>query len=227
MSTHNTGETIAVLERNPCEPHLVGVVLAGGKSSRLGRDKALLRFGGEVDLLTRTVDLLRGMVDSVIVVGRSHPGGIGIADLASGLGPVGGITTALTHAAGAACLMLSCDLPFMRREVLVRLVAAYRRRPSGKTVCLYRRKVDGREESLVAVYGSETLAAFRRCMEEGLLKVGSVIPEAEKFHLDYDEADARAFFNINRPADLEEARRIVAARSGEGGPPPPTLPTGE
>lgn len=214
MPAHNTGETIAVLERNPCEPRLVGVVLAGGKSSRLGRDKALLRFGGEGDLLTRTLELLRGMVDSVIVVGRPHPGGIGIADLAPGLGPVGGITTALTHAAGAACLALSCDLPFMNREILARLVAAYRRRPSGKIAFLYRRASDGREESLVAVYGPETLSAFRRCMDEGLLKVGRVVPEEEKFYLDYDEADAQAFFNINRPADLEEARRIIAAQQG-------------
>ena len=227
MPDCHAGGDNAASERNASGLRLVGVVLAGGKSSRLGRDKALLRLGNAGDLLTRTVELLRGVADSVIVVGRSYPDGIGIVDLAPGLGPVGGITTALTHAAGAACLALSCDLPFMTREVLVRLVAAYRRRPAGKSVCLYRRASDGREESLVAVYGAETLAAFRRCMEEGLLKVGRVVPEAEKFHLDYDEADAQAFFNINRPADLEEARRIVAARSCEGGAPPPTFPRGE
>ncbi len=227
MPDRTIGGTPANSEQSPCEPRLVGVVLAGGKSSRLGRDKALLRLGDAGDLLARTVGLLRGVADSVIVVGRSYPEGIGIADLAPGLGPVGGIATALTHAAGAACLALSCDLPFMNRETLVRLVAAYRRRPAGKNVCLYRRASDGREESLVAVYGPETLAAFRQCMDEGLLKVGRVVPEAEKFHLDYDEAEAQAFFNINRPADLEEARRIVAARSGEGGAPPPTFPRGE
>ena len=136
MPDHNTGDK-TTSEQNSFAPRLIGVLLAGGKSSRLGQDKALLRFGSGADMLTRTVELLGGVVDSVVVVGRPYPNGIGITDLAPGLGPVGGIATALTYATGAACLVLSCDLPFMPRDVLVRLVAAYRGRPPGKTVCLY------------------------------------------------------------------------------------------
>ncbi len=193
---------------------LVGAVLAGGASSRLGRDKAALRLDGETDLLSRTVALLRGVTATVIVIGRSHPGCASVPDLLPGRGPVGGIASALAHAAGAACLVLSCDLPFMTSEVLVRLVREYNARPAGALATVYRQKETGRPEHLVAVYGPEALPDFHHCMEEGLLKVGPALAESRKHFIDYTEAEALPFFNLNRPADLEEAVRILAERRG-------------
>ena len=196
---------------------LVGVVLAGGLSSRLGHDKALVRLhdGGTADLLSRTAHLLRGLTDDVFVVGRSHPGYACLPDLLPGRGPVGGIATALTHASGSACLVLSCDLPFMTPEVLEHLVKKREGRPAGAHATLYRQRETGHFECLVAVYEPEALPYFRLCMEGNLLKISQVVPKHEQHCIDYPAADSLPFFNINYPADLEAARRIMFALGRE------------
>ena len=196
---------------------LVGVVLAGGLSSRLGHDKALVRLhdGGTADLLSRTARLLELFADSVFVVGGNRPGYTCVPDLVPGSGPVGGIATALTHAAGSACLVLSCDLPFMTTEVLERLIAERNRRPAGRHATLYRQEETGHFESLVAVYEPEALPYFRRCMEESLLKISRVVPQEEQHCINDPAAESLPFFNINYPADLEAARRIMFALGRE------------
>ena len=105
---------------------IVGVVLAGGASSRLGRDKAALNVNG-VTMLARTVDLLRGLAPEVAVSGRD-PMPLGadapwFEDEIRGAGPIGGIATALNRYK-APCFCVSCDLPLLTRDVLVLLMWA-------------------------------------------------------------------------------------------------------
>ncbi len=100
------------------EVGITGVVLAGGLSTRLGHDKAVIRLHGEQgpDLLVRTAALLEPLVDEVWIScrpGRCVTGPyLRIYDEVQGLGPFGGVMTALRAAQGPV-LVLSCDLPFM------------------------------------------------------------------------------------------------------------------
>ncbi len=196
---------------------LAGAVLAGGLSSRLGHDKALLRLhdGGSADLLSRTYSLLRRVADPVFVVGGRREGYPCVPDLMPGRGPVGGIATALSHAAGCACLVLSCDLPFMTPGVLDHLLNGRARRPAGRHATLYRQAETGHSECLVAVYEPEALPHFLHCLENQLLKISRVVPPEEQHFIDYPAGDSLPFFNINYPADLEAARRIMSALGRE------------
>jgi molybdopterin-guanine dinucleotide biosynthesis protein A len=193
---------------------LTGVVLAGGASMRLGRDKALVRLGGDdaaaPDLLARTVALLRDVCGSALVVGRMRPGCDCVADGVPGRGPAGGIATAL-EAAGGPCLSLSCDLPFMERGVLQRLIAARAKRPEGTLFTAYAAQATGRIEALVAVYEHEALPLFQDRVARGLLKPIWVIPRERQHLVPYAAEQSRFFFNINRPADLEAARAMARA----------------
>ncbi|SEM43001.1 molybdenum cofactor guanylyltransferase [Sphingomonas gellani] len=105
---------------------LLGAVLAGGRSSRFGSDKAIALWDGK-RLLDRARGLLDPWCDDVVVVGRDG----GIADLPSpGLGPLGGIAAALDHGAtrGFRCVLtISCDMPRVPKEVFEALL---RRGPS-------------------------------------------------------------------------------------------------
>jgi molybdopterin-guanine dinucleotide biosynthesis protein A len=194
---------------------LVGVVLAGGLSSRMGRDKAGLRLHDEnVDLLARTVGLLQDVCGRAIVVGREQAGYACVKDAAPGCGPVGGIATALDHCEGAACLVLSCDLPFMNRDILERLVDWRNRRPPGKHVTAWRKADDGKLQPLAAIYEPECLPHFQICVNERLLKISRVVPWYQWEYIEYGEEDELAFFNLNAPADLEVARRLLRL-SGE------------
>lgn len=199
-------------------PPLVGVVLAGGRNSRFGADKALLRLeypgpsGNNAEapsLLARNIDLLRKVCPRVFVVGRTVPGVPSLPDAVPGLGPVGGVATALQAVPGHACLVLSCDLPFMKEELLQSLVHRRGLRPPGRHMTAFRDGLTGQVQTLTAIYEPEALPYFQDCAARRLGKIVLVVPEEEQFHLPYDTKSSRCFFNINYPEDLEEARRLL------------------
>lgn len=193
---------------------LAGVVLAGGASARLGRDKALLRFPetAKHDLLERTGGLLQGLCSAVFVVGRQHPGLVCLEDGFPGCGPAGGIATALAHTRSA-CLVLSCDMPFMERPVIEDLIAHRQSLDASGVLCTaYRREETGRIEALVAIYEASGLPLFEASLSRGELKVSRIIPLNRQRHLFYSEQRSLAFFNVNTPEDLELARHMAAER---------------
>ncbi|WP_286271679.1 molybdenum cofactor guanylyltransferase [Thalassotalea hakodatensis] len=100
--------------------HCLGVVLAGGKSSRMGKDKALLSVNGE-RLLDRSVTLLnKAGVDQTIISGNVH----GEQDKLECIGPLGGIYTALVKYQPHALLIIPVDLPFIDLTTLQHLKSA-------------------------------------------------------------------------------------------------------
>lgn len=189
---------------------LTGVVLAGGLSSRLGHDKVLLRLHGgqNLDLLAHGVALLERVCAKVLVVGRERPGYACFPDKVPGCGPVGGIATALEVSNGP-CLVLSCDLPFMESAVLEKLVRARDARPPDTLSTAYRQKDTGHIEALVAVYEPGCLPYFQESVRQRLLKISLIVPREQQHFLDYSIEEALPFFNINYPADLEVARRML------------------
>ena len=112
---------------------MIGVVLAGGRSTRLGQDKVRLRLPGDGrDMLARTADLLATCTDGVVISCRAPdageetlalPGIRSIPDAKPGLGPLGGVWSALRELRQP-ILVLSCDLPFMDMPTLRRLIDA-------------------------------------------------------------------------------------------------------
>ncbi len=113
----------------------MGFLLAGGKSSRMGADKAFLDFGGQT-LLDRALTVMGAVCDKVTIVG--DPGkfaeygsskydaakydaakyGSVVADIFPGCGPLAGIHAALVHSTAELNLMLAVDMPFVSRELL-------------------------------------------------------------------------------------------------------------
>ncbi|MFZ5813015.1 MAG: molybdenum cofactor guanylyltransferase [Thermodesulfobacteriota bacterium] len=207
----NESKPMATFGNNP--DAILGVVLAGGKSVRLGRDKAAEIFSGQ-NLLGRTVGLLSRVVPEVVVSGRD-PSVLGIdvpwlPDAVSGKGPAGGILTVL-EAYGRPILAVSCDLPFLCEHTLKRLLNAREKRRPNDLLTAYRRTDSGYIESLVAVYEPAGAPLLRQAIEAGVNRLFSVFTENLRHHLDYDPDDALAakpFFNINFPRDLVRAREM-------------------
>lgn len=102
------------------------VVLAGGESHRMGRDKASLPFGAET-MLERVVRLVRNEVDRVIVAGRTGqtvPDGVAlVTDKEEGLGPLPALAEALESVDTPLTLVLACDMPLLKPAVVRRLIA--------------------------------------------------------------------------------------------------------
>lgn len=182
------------------------MVLAGGKSRRLGRDKAAVELDG-CPMLARMVSLARRFCPRVAVSGRDpSPLVTGVPwflDEEPGLGPIGGIVTALERYA-TPCLVLSCDLPLLDEETLERLMAAWRNKPQAAVMTTFLQPSTGFIEALVSVYEPQAAPILRGAKEKGCRKLSRAIPPELRHHVPYAMDEAGAFFNVNTPADLEQ-----------------------
>lgn len=187
----------------------VGVVLAGGRSSRMGRDKATLVVGGRT-LARRAADLLGRVCPDVVVADRGRgvvPEVRSVAD-GPGAGPAAGLLGAARAAPGRALLALACDLPGVPAGLLGELVALARR--TGAHLALPRSPRG--PEPLAAVYGPEALAALDERVAAGELTLVGLL-ERRDLRVALLEGEAlerfgdlaEVFRNVNTPEDLDPA----------------------
>jgi len=195
---------------------LTGIVLAGGLSSRMGHDKTRIHVHGESepDLLVYTCNLLETVCSEVWISSRNvkpHADGyFWIKDEIESKGPIGGIMTALRAAQGSV-LVLSCDLPFMDTAMLKKLIQCWKNKPDNTLHTTFLQMETGFIEALVSIYEFEALPLFEDAVRQGIYKLSRVIPEEHRHSLSYSQKESLPFFNVNYPADLEMARRIIAA----------------
>jgi molybdopterin-guanine dinucleotide biosynthesis protein A len=149
---------------------LYGLVLAGGRSSRMRRDKAALHYAGKPQLV-RAMELLAPLVGRAFVSVRaeqqSDPQRAAydtIRDLAPDLGPIGGIHAALQSHPTRAWLVLACDLPFLDAATLERLIAM---RARSRLATAYRSGSDALPEPLCAIYEPQSRGPIEAWIESG------------------------------------------------------------
>lgn len=189
---------------------VTGAVLAGGKSTRLDRDKCSLTFGqGGADLLTWSVRLLRRVVPEVLVVGRVHAEFPYLLDDVPGAGPVGAVTTALRHT-GNACFALPSDLPFMDEKTLRLLLAVRNERDPETLATMFTHRETGKRENLVGIYEPGALPYFDACLGRSLLKLSLIVPERFCRFVPIPAGAERQFFNLNTPDDAEKVKAALA-----------------
>ena len=184
------------------------IVLAGGRSSRMGTAKALLPFDGQ-PLIAHIVARLRPLFEDVVVVGAADqalpplPVTL-VRDEIAYQGPVGGIFYGLRAAAAEVAFVTSCDAVFASTPLISHLISI----AAGHDVVVPR--WDGRFQPLLAVYRRSLLPLLAAQMEKGELrpvdlfdKVRTLVVEAEEIRR-YDPGGA-SFFNMNTPEDYREA----------------------
>ena len=185
-------------------PELKAVILAGGKSTRLGRDKTRVRIQGQT-LVQRMVVLARRFCRDTWVVGQ-QPEQVDapwMLDEIPGIGPMGGIITALTKL-HSPCLVLACDLPGINEDILSRLIA-HRNFSSGQQcMTTFMQKHTGYIESLVAVYEPRCLELLLASYKQGCYRLSKAVPVPNRLHIPYGIQEEHFFFNVNYPKDLEK-----------------------
>ena len=202
------------------EVGVAGYILAGGGSTRFGRDKALVEFGGQ-SMLARTIELMQHATKKIRIVGSPEKyaefGIKIIGDRWPGEGPLGGIITALEDAAENAeksrwSLMVSCDMPFLTEDWL-KFLAERAARSRAQVVLPH--SASG-PEPLCACYRTDAASALRAAFETGVRKITDALKHVSTEVLDetdwkrFDSA-GRLFWNINTSADYEKAHRILDA----------------
>jgi molybdopterin-guanine dinucleotide biosynthesis protein A len=185
-------------------------VLAGGSSSRMGADKALLEWNGQ-PLLLRAARLLDPLAASVTVIGDpARYAALGLAvvpDDVPGLGPLGGIATALRISRMPWNLLVGCDLPYLTAAWLEFLIS---RALASRADALLPAGPRG-PEPLCAVYHARCAPMIAAALERGVRKVtdglaGLVIQTLPQEEWKAFDSDGCLFKNMNSPADFEWAR---------------------
>jgi molybdenum cofactor guanylyltransferase len=189
-------------------------VLVGGKSSRMGRDKAFLELAGK-SLVDRALELARRTSDQVVIVGdpkKFHPWGTVVADRYAERGPLAGIHAALESSDRELNLIVAVDLPFLTPEFLNYLLS--QAKASGATVTVPR--ADGGFQPLCAVYRKSFQAIAERALGEGRNKIDSLFAEVPLRIIGEEEIVAQGFSpamfrNLNAPKDWERAKQEFAS----------------
>jgi molybdopterin-guanine dinucleotide biosynthesis protein A len=184
-------------------------VLAGGASTRMGKDKALLEFGG-VPMLVRMTNMLETVVSAVAVVGPAYRySSLGlriIEDKWPSAGPLGGIITALESSSTAWNFICACDLPFVTEDWIGWLIS----RALNSTVQAIVPKSDQQVEPLAAMYHRDCARKFFTDFERGTRSVRAAV---QSVFIEYvtpaqwsgiQHANT-VLWNVNTRSDFQEA----------------------
>ena len=191
-------------------------IQAGGRSSRMGADKAWLDIGGR-PMIERVLDAAEKISPGLaIIIHAENPqsgkyrllaegrGADLIFDLHDHRGPLGGIDTALKNClAGEAALILACDLPFMTAEFLALIARVHLSEGNDLTIPVDQ---NGRLQALAAIYSTSCLPQIEKMLAEEILKVARLCPLVRSRRVEFSEFShlpnaGRLLTNVNSPED--------------------------
>ncbi len=193
---------------------MTGLIIAGGKSRRLGIDKRFLDIGGRT-CLQRVLDAYQGIFDEILIVADAvepfqSMGVRVVVDIMPGRAALGGLYTGLHYAAGERVFAAAADMPWIN-PAAIRLVLD--QAGSGDIVIP---EVEGKLQSMHAVYSKACLSFLRALVEAGTLKVQELCncPELRVHRIPQSaftavDPELRSFFNINTPGDLARAKKWI------------------
>lgn len=189
---------------------LTAFILAGGKSTRMGTDKAFLQLEGHT-LLERATEMARAVAGEVRVVGdpaKFANFGRAVEDVYPERGPLGGIHAALSTTSTELNLMLAVDLPFMEARFLAYLVS--QARATGAVVTVPR--AAGGFQPLCALYRREFASLAEQSLRAGRNKIDPLFTQVETRVLEEAELarlgfSAEIFRNLNTPEDFAQANQ--------------------
>lgn len=195
---------------------ITGIVLAGGLSRRLGRDKAVESIGGE-PLISRVIGRLNALTNETVVVVNSESRGaelplpddaIAVVDIYADSGSLGGIFTGLTAASNDWGLVVACDMPFLNAGLMRHMLDL---RPGYDAIVPV---PDGYPEPTHALYSKACLPHIERRLKAGQLKIAGFFDDVRVRYVGADEIDRLdserlSFFNVNTPEDLSRALTLA------------------
>jgi molybdopterin-guanine dinucleotide biosynthesis protein A len=196
------------------ETGVTGILLAGGKSRRMGEDKRFLVLG-EQTLLQRGLAALHSIFQEVVVVIAQdspplHVDGRVIRDLVPDCGSLGGLYTGLMQATTPYIFVVACDMPFLDQAVMTHFT---NRKATADIVMA---KLNGRLHPMHALYSKQCLPALEQMIAARQLKIQEIVSQS-RLRVEYvTEKDlsvldpsGRSFYNVNTLVDLEAAQSLL------------------
>ncbi len=176
---------------------ITGIILAGGKSSRMGTDKGVVEINKK-KIIQYVIDVLKEVSDEILIIANNdNYNELGFKvypDKVKECGPLGGIYTGLFHSSNELNVIISCDTPLITKEVLLSLIENI----DDNEIIVSRE--NGNVHPLCAVYKKQSILKLKKQLENGHLKLKEVLT---KFKTKYQDFDNEAiFFNLNTQEDV-------------------------
>ena len=188
-----------------------GVVLAGGRSTRYGKNKALVKLHG-IPLIERVLDVMRPIFRRVIIITNTPDEYSYLElpmyqDIIKGLGPLGGIITGLRAIPDNAGFFVACDMPFLNQELIRHIVEI----KADFDVVVPR--ISGNLEALHALYRTGCQSKIEDLINSRIYQIFRFFNEVSVRYVDEDEVrifdpDLRSFLNVNRPDGLDDFENL-------------------
>ncbi|MBV6421410.1 MAG: putative molybdenum cofactor guanylyltransferase [Ignavibacteriaceae bacterium] len=197
---------------------ITGIILAGGKSKRMGLNKSFLKVG-EVTMIERTTELMKSLFDRVILITNTPDEYkfLGIEmfeDIYKNVGPLAGIHSGLAHSITDKNFIISCDIPFVNKGV-IEFIINYK---TNKSITIT--KADGFVQQLCGLYSKQDLQEIVELVEDDNLEINNfqkcgckVLQLVQKLDAEiidianeYDGYEEGMFLNMNKPEDFELVR---------------------
>ena len=190
---------------------ITGIVLAGGKSSRMGTDKCKLKLGGKT-LTEIALNKLQTICNEVVISSNSHDfdhlGVKIIPDLITGCGPLAGIYSAIKETNAENYLVLPADLPFIPVGFLQMLTQS-----SGNFDVVVPRNNEGFIEPLAAYYSRRSLQVVEDSLLSSDFSVYKIFSKLNAQYIDWENLQfpniENIFMNLNSPEDYRKAAEII------------------
>ncbi|VAX22367.1 Molybdenum cofactor guanylyltransferase [hydrothermal vent metagenome] len=181
-------------------------ILAGGKSRRMGRDKAFVEVDG-TPMIERVIAAVRPGASTITLIANEPEkfkkfGYPVFADTIAGMGPLSGLVTAFEVIDGNRIFMVACDMPYVSPEI-VEFIIKCGDRPGEALMPI----IGGREQGLMAIYRRGTLERFMERIEKKDIQFDEFRRSITKSHVEEEELKLidpalRSFINVNCPDDL-------------------------
>ncbi len=194
------------------------IILAGGRSRRMGRDKAFIQVAG-VRLFDYVYSRCRSFFSEVVVVTnwpRQFQGyhALIVADEVQGAGSLGGLYTGLLWAKHYYAFCVACDMPFLRPEVIAHLVA----KKNNYDVVIPKTK-EGLEP-LHALYSKKCIEPIKTLLDSGRFKITEFLPKVRVRYCEEEEIrmldpSLSSFININTKKDLLKVQELLKGAEWE------------
>jgi len=227
-------EALLERERSVGEP-VTGIVLAGGRSRRMGNDKAFTLLAGR-PLLDWVLDALAPVTDVRLVVTRDLSGftdlGVRVVhDRLPARGPLTGLHAGLEAATTDLCLVVACDMPLVRTDLLALLARAigpfdaavpYVGEPGVPPSSSFTTAKEAGLQPLLAAYRRKVLPSLEKLLRHGSLPTSALVSVIRARIVAPEEwravdPDGMSFVNVNTPEDLTEAARRIGGLPGLAG----------
>ena len=183
---------------------ITGIILAGGKSSRMGQDKGFLKLKGKT-FMSYIIEALKPIVSEIIIVSNNPDYDVfklkRVADVMEGSGPLAGLYSGLLHSETENNIVLSCDVPLINTSVIKKLIEGFT-----SEVEVIQFESQGKTMPLVAMYKRHCMHPILKLLQTNERRLQFAIEQLEVKTIKLNPELGKAVRNINTIRELKELK---------------------